>query len=245
MSARRQSSRPALDRYTFPIAIYVLAGDGRVLEGEAHIVGNKKIEVAIAVVVEETASCSPARLVVPQAGGLGYVSKRSIAVVAVETILTKIGAEDVLESVVVVVADADAGCPAHSFQSGLLRHIRKRSVAVVFVEAIRGAGRIAIQTRAGQQKNIDPTVVVIVDEGAATTGSLQNVFFAFDSAVDHRSVQSRGSCDIDEVCIERTPRGRRSRHRLDSVRGNALSEEAWSGRQGPPNRRRVVENRDG
>src|ERR1700722_12218920 len=228
MSSRGQTTRTALNRYTFPIAIYVFARDRRVLEGEAHVVRNKKIEVAIAVVVQETAPGSPSdlivprlavpRLTIPKSGGLGYVSKRSIAVVTIKTVLPKIRAKDIFKSVVVIVANANARRPAHGLQSGLFGHVGEGAVAVVLVEAIRGAGRISIQTRARQQKNIDPTVVVVIDEGAPTTSRLQNVFLGLDSAIYHRSVQSRSRRDIDEVRIEGTSRGRRSRHRLDGVR---------------------------
>src|SRR5580658_2036281 len=223
MSSGGQSTRPALNRYTFPIAIYVLARDRRVLEGEADVVRNKKIEVAIAVVVQETAPGAPpdlivARLTIPQPGGLGHLGKRSIAVVTIKTVLPKIRAKDIFKSVVVIVANANARRPPHGLQSGLFSHVDEGAVAVVLVEAIRGAGRISIQTRARQQKNIDPTVVVVIDECAPTTGRLENVFLGIDSAIYHRSVQSRSGCDIDEVCIEGASRGRRSRHRLDGVR---------------------------
>src|SRR5579863_976260 len=153
MSSRGQSTRPTFHRDALPIAIYVLAGHGRVLEGEPYVVGNEQVEMAIPVVVEETASRSPAWLIVagltipgltiPKAGGLGYVSKRSITVVTIKAVLPKIGTEDVLESIVVVVADADARGPSHGLQSCLLRNVGEGAVAIVLVEAVGRARRIS------------------------------------------------------------------------------------------------------
>src|SRR5882762_5486988 len=125
------------------------------LEGEAHVVRNKQVEVPITVVVKETASRSPAwRLVprvvprvVPKTGAPGTVGKRSIPVVAIETVLPEVSAEDILESVVVGIPDANPGSPPGRLQASLLRDIREGSVAVVLVEAIGGARRIPRQAR--------------------------------------------------------------------------------------------------
>src|SRR5579863_2475766 len=149
MSSGGQSTGPTLHGNTFPVAVHILAGYGRMFKREADVVRNEKIEVAIAVVIKETASRAPAWLIAQKAGRLGHVSKRSIAIVAVKTVLTKIGAEDVFEAVVVVVPDADAGGPAHGLQSCLLGDVGESAVAVVFVKAIGGARRITGQAGAG------------------------------------------------------------------------------------------------
>src|SRR5258708_17416634 len=205
MPACGQSSRSALDGDTFPVAIHVLAWNRRVFEGEAHIVRYEQMEVPIAVVVEETASRTPSRLLVPKTGGLGHVGKRSISVVAIETILPKIRAEDVLESVIVVVADTDSGGPSHRLQPGLFRHIGKSTVAIVLVKAIGCARRISVQASTRQQENIHPAVVVVVDESTATASSLQNIFLTLDTAVDNRGMQARGRCNVHEMRIEGAP----------------------------------------
>src|SRR5258708_4955876 len=205
MPACGQSSRSALDGDTFPVAIHVLAWHRRVFEGEAHIVRYEQIEVPIAVVVEETASRTPSRLLVPKTGGLGHVGKRSISVVAIETILPKIRAEDVLESVIVVVADTDSGGPSHRLQPGLFRHIGKSTVAVVLEKAIGCARRISVQASPRKKKNSHPPVVVVFDESTATAGRPQNIFLIFNTAVDNRGMQACGRCNVHEMCVERTP----------------------------------------
>jgi hypothetical protein len=70
-----------------------------VFEGEAHIVGNEQVEMAIAIAVEKTATCAPARLLIPQAGGFGHVCERAIAIVSVETVLAIVGAKNIFEAV--------------------------------------------------------------------------------------------------------------------------------------------------
>src|SRR5580658_7751690 len=211
MSSGWQSSRPTLHRDTLPIAIYIFSGYGRVRERKPYVIGDEQIQMPIPVVVKETASRAPAWLVVPKASGLGYVGKRSIAVVAV--------------------TNADARRPSHRFQSGLLRHIGEGSVAVIFVEAIGRARWISLQTSSRQQENVDPSVVVVVDKRASTTGCLQNIFLAFNPAVDRGLAQPRSCRDIDEACVERTPRRRRPRHRFDGMSRDPLGHEPGRRRQ--------------
>jgi len=87
----------------------------------------------ITVVVEETATCPPSWLIVPQSCGLGHIRERAVAVVTIEAILSKVGTEDVLKTVVVVVSDADAGCLARHLETRFLRHVRKRAIPIVLV----------------------------------------------------------------------------------------------------------------
>src|SRR5229473_2115176 len=212
MSSSGQSDRPTFNGDTFPVAIWVLSWHRCVLEREAHVIGNEQIKIPIPVVVKETASRSPAWLIVPKAGTLGHVGKRSIAVVSIETVLPEVGTKNILESVVVVVADANAGRPAGCLQASLLRDVGERSVAIVLVQAIGGTRLIARQAGTRQQENIHPTVVVVVDESTTTTGRFQNIFLAVHAAIDHGSLQPRGRCHILEMSIERTSRRCWSRH---------------------------------
>src|SRR5580658_5314855 len=103
--------------------------------------------MSIPVVVKKTTARSPARLIVPliapKPGSLGHIGKRSIPVIAIQPVLPEVGTEDVLESVVVVIADADTRRPSHRLQPSLLRDIRKSTVAIVLVEAVRRFRRIA------------------------------------------------------------------------------------------------------
>src|ERR1700722_1961145 len=102
--------------------------------------------MAIAVVVDETATRAPSHLIAPQTRCLGYIGEGAVAVVAIKTVLSKVRAEDIFESVVVVIADAYAGRPAHRFQTGLLGYVGEGAVPIIFVEPIRCPRRITAQT---------------------------------------------------------------------------------------------------
>src|SRR5215469_7631397 len=97
----------------------------------------------IAIVIKEAATGSPSWLIIPKPGGLGDIPKGPVAVVAVQTVLPKIGTKNVLESIVVVIADADPRRPSYVPQSGLFRDVGKRAITIVLVESIACVRRIA------------------------------------------------------------------------------------------------------
>src|SRR5947208_258001 len=72
----------------------------------------------------------------PEPGVLGYICKRAIAVVTVEPVLAVVGAEDVIESVIVVIGHADSIGPTHGSETGFFGYIRESSVAIVFIKPI-------------------------------------------------------------------------------------------------------------
>jgi hypothetical protein len=108
MQAGGQASWTTFHWYAFPVAIHILPGHRRVFERETHIVRYEQVEIAIPVVVQEAAACAPSWLVVPKSRTFRDVRKGSIPVVAIKMVLTVIRTEDVLVSVVVVIADANA-----------------------------------------------------------------------------------------------------------------------------------------
>ena len=76
------------------------------------IVGDEKIEMAVAVVIHKSAAGAVARFGVHQSGLGGHIGEGAVAVIAVEPILSVVGEEEILPAVVVVVAHADALGPA-------------------------------------------------------------------------------------------------------------------------------------
>ena len=93
--------------------------------------------MAVAVVVEEGASGAPAYAILEQTGLLRDVGEGSVAVVAHEAVLAPEAAEEIVEAVVVVIADADAGLPAGESKTGVLRDVGEGAVAVVLVKMVR------------------------------------------------------------------------------------------------------------
>src|SRR5580704_10546558 len=106
MRSMHKSARSAFDGDAFPIAIDVVAGFGHALEIEIDIVGNEEIKMAVAVVIDEGCAGTPARFLAYQSRGLRHVGESAVAVVAIEFVLSPIRNEEILEAVVVVIADA-------------------------------------------------------------------------------------------------------------------------------------------
>ena len=187
MPACGQSARTALDGNSLPVAVYVLAWHGSVFERETNVVGHEEIEMAVAVVVEKSTTRTPAGLFVQQSGGLGHVGEGAVSVVAVQTVLSEVGAKNIFEAIVVVIANADSGSPAHGFESGLFGDVGKRSIAVIFVETVGGFGRVATQSSSREDEHVHPAVVVVVEKSAAAAGGFEDVFLGVDTAVDDGS----------------------------------------------------------
>ena len=110
--------------------------------------------------------------------------------------------EEVLVSVVVVVACAYSLTPAGAGQTGSRGYIRERSVAVVLVGGDRSgpAGRIGrFEPRAVDEEDIEPTVVIEVEKRRAATRGLQKIFVLLLPTEDRFLIQSCLAGDINEL----------------------------------------------
>ena len=220
-----QPARTAQDRQAFPVAVGVLAGNGSVFKGEADVIRCKQIEVSVAVVIDKGAARAPAWLIIPQAGFFGYIGECSIAIVAIQLVLSEVGAEKILKTIIVIVSDADAGCPANRLQAGLLSHVSEGAVALVFVEPVGCAEGRAFQASAGKDEQIYPAIIIVINEGAAAAGRFENVFLAFHAAVDDWFAQAGRGGDIYKMGIESTAGRRGPRQRLGRMCRHALGEK--------------------
>src|SRR5882762_3707283 len=145
--------------------------------------------MAVAVIVHKAAASTPVLLMAPKTSGLGYIREGAIAVVAIQNILPKTGAENIVKAVVVIVADANAARPANRMQSRFFRNIGESAISVVLIETIARAFGCALQARARQDENVHPAVVVIVNESAAAASRFDQIFFFLRPAVDNRRTQ--------------------------------------------------------
>jgi len=66
------------------------------------------------------------------------VSEGAVAVVAVENIFSEVGDEEIVETIVIVVADTDSLSPAGMEQAGFGGDVGEGAVAIVFEEMRRG-----------------------------------------------------------------------------------------------------------
>src|SRR3984885_681846 len=173
-----------------------------------HVVADKQIEQAIAIVVEPQ-SRGAESLTLAESTGNGRVQKRSFASVPKQTVLAYTGDEDVGKAVVVVITDSYAHAVEFNVETGARGHVSERAVAVVVIEpesrALRFVvGRIVIcgfvagPVHAVDQQNVLPAVTVVVKERAARAQGLGEKFTAVSSAVV-LEVNTGRFCHIDKT----------------------------------------------
>src|SRR4051794_41180009 len=76
-------------------AIKGRSGLGRARRVEGHVVGDEQIEMAVAIVIQETAACAPAVFDARHACLLRNIREGAIAVVAVENISPEVSDEEI------------------------------------------------------------------------------------------------------------------------------------------------------
>src|SRR5205814_10248800 len=96
-------------------------------------------------------------------------------------------------------------------ESGLRSYVSEGAVAIVFEEMRGGllAWRKTFQPPAVHEKNIEPTVVIVVVKCHAATGRLEQVFVLVLAAIDRFSIESSLAPNIDECRAKRVLRRRR------------------------------------
>ena len=182
-------------------------GGRRSLQVILNIGGEEQIQVPVAIIVDECTTRTPARRSRRrrQPRPLRYIGEGSIAVVAIEFVLTVVRTEQVLKAIVVVIADTYSHSPPGREQAGLLCDICKGSVAIVLVETVAGIRRSSVQPHSRQHKDIHPAIVVIVDEGTAAAVCFEDVLLVIDAPIDGWKCKARTRGHIHERSIERTP----------------------------------------
>ena len=154
------------------------------LRSPLHVVGDDQVELAVAVVIHPRRA--GAELVrAPHARGLGDVGECPVAVVVEQVALPKRRDEDVVEAIVVVIADRRAHAEQRDGQSRLRGHIGERAVAIVVIELQRRwlAGRGPVL--AVHQQNVGIAVIVVVDESAARAHGFRQPLLAGRAVVVH------------------------------------------------------------
>src|SRR5579862_2085805 len=176
------------------------------LERKIHIMGNKEIKLSVAVVIEEGASGTPAFGVTGDIRFAAHFGKGAVAVVTVEQVFSPIGDKNVLEAVVVVVADADTLSPAGMGQASFFGYVGEGSVAIVPKKFVAGRRPLQFEARAVDQEDIKPAVVVVIDEGHAGPRGLEDVFFRLISSAHVVEIKMSIACDVLNGIAERGAR---------------------------------------
>ncbi len=107
-----QAARTAHDGDALPHAAEASAGLGSCCQIEVDVVGDDEIEFAVAVVVDESAAGAPLLTGAGDSGLFGYLFEGAVALVVEEAVLAVAGDVEIVEAVVVVVADAGSLAPA-------------------------------------------------------------------------------------------------------------------------------------
>src|SRR5437868_2705067 len=122
-----------MHRDPLPVAIGFGAGLRRRLQIELQVIGDEQIEKAVAVVIDESAPGAPLWFAGKQTSLFGDIGEGAVAIIAVEDVFPPVGDEEVIETVVVVVADRYCGCPSAAQQSRLFGDIDEGSVPLVLI----------------------------------------------------------------------------------------------------------------
>src|SRR5206468_12409292 len=128
------------------------------------------------------------------------VVEGSVAAIVVETILAEVADQEIVVAVAVVVADACALSPAARAEPGPGRHVLERSVAFVAIETIgwRLVRWKSFERRAVDEEQIEPSVVVVIDERDAGPRRLEQVLVSRRSAEHGDVVEAGFAGDVDE-----------------------------------------------
>ncbi len=158
-----------------------------------------------------------------QAGIFGYIGESAVPVVSIQRVLAPVGEEEIVEAVIVIVADGHGRCPAGASEAGFPGHIGESAVSIIPVQPVDGAFGRAFQAGAAQQEDVEPAVVVIVKQRAAAAHGFEDVRLAIGSPVNERRMQSGLARDIDEARMERKSGWLSARQRFDTARRYALT----------------------
>src|SRR5208283_3473940 len=132
----------------------------------------------VAIVVDPGTSGIPAglRSGLDQPGALCDIGECSIAVVMVKSILPVISDEQIVVTIVVVVADTTGLTPTGvDFQPRTLRNIGERTVAVVLEQVTMWLLTLGepFQPPSVHEKDVQPAIVVVIVEGEAAARRFQ------------------------------------------------------------------------
>ena len=185
-------------------AVRVGPGIRRGLGVERDVIRNEKVEAPVAVIIKESAARSPPARAARYARFRRNVGERPVAIVVVQDVVPPVGHEEVFKPVVIVISDANALTPTVADQAGFIRHVGEGPVAVIVEEMVRGllTGGKAREPRSVDQKNIQPAVVIVIEEGDAAARSLEDVSLALLSPEIVSNPKPCAPADITEAVTE-------------------------------------------
>src|SRR5262249_12216007 len=129
-----QTAWPTHDRRSLPDAGGILARQRGGLQLEINVAGHDDIEQAIAVVVDESATGAPFGAAAGYPRAFSPLLELSVAFIVIQPVLAVVSHVEVIQAVVIVIANADALSPAAGFQSSRSSHIGECAVVIVVIK---------------------------------------------------------------------------------------------------------------
>src|ERR1043165_678588 len=158
--------------------------------------------MSVAIVIEKSAACAPVDLFVINTGFAGHIREGAIAVVVEQKVVSPKAAEQVVPTVIVVVADADAGLPASAGQTRCFRDIGKCAVPVV-LEELRGGcfsfRPFLAQTRTVGEIDVEPAIVVVIEKCNPAALGFDDVALVGVRSPNVWNVKPGLMCDINKL----------------------------------------------
>src|SRR6185437_10962646 len=154
------------------------------------------------IVIEESATGSPADLRIVHTGVACYIGKRPVAVIVKKNVVSPKTAEQIIPTVVVVIADANAGLPASPRQAGFRSHIGKGAIAIVFEQLRCGSFTFRpfiSQASSVGEINVEPAVVIVIKEGDPAAFCFDDVTLVRVRTPDVRDIESGFFSNVDEL----------------------------------------------
>ena len=103
-----------------------------------HVVRDHQVELAVAIVIDERTTCAPLLAGTGHAGLFGDFRKMPVAQVMKQPPFAVAGDEDIVVTIVVVVADARTLAPAGGDQASLRGDVGKGAIVIVMEEMAGG-----------------------------------------------------------------------------------------------------------
>src|SRR5215472_1100517 len=137
----RKAARAAVDGHSFPAAVGILTWLRQLLNHCVEVIGHKKIELTVSIVVYPGASGTVSSRALCKSGLLRHVGEGAVAIVVIKHIVTVVGDKDVVKTVVIIVSYCHCRRPTGALEPCSFGHIREGAITIVLIEAIRRAGR--------------------------------------------------------------------------------------------------------
>src|SRR5580700_3013489 len=143
---------------------------------EVDVVGDYQVEISVAVIVDEGATCAPA-LGGEQTAFLGLVAKRAIPLIPVQDILSPLGDEHVGVAVIIDVTRTRALAPPWTRNSRFFGDVVELQSTQVVIEERLGLRAVA-QAAAIHQKDVGKPIIVIVENCYTGSGGFRDVLLS-------------------------------------------------------------------